>query len=152
MAENGPFGTPFLTPQIPPKKFMWVPFLRTFLGNNAQKLFSWGPKWGGLGGGQKVYVEKVYVFFRSRSAKGLCAFLLPVLGKDKQPKEEVLGRTCLRTSGHKPWSGPRKGRKKHINFFNINFLAPTRNPQFWAPQKKVYVPHFLGKNAKKGPT
>ena len=24
MAENGPFGTPFLTPKIPPEKFMWV--------------------------------------------------------------------------------------------------------------------------------
>ena len=29
-----------------------------------------------------------------------------------------------------------KGRKKHINFFNINFLHPTRNPPFWAPRKK----------------
>ena len=65
MAENGPFGTPFLTPKIPPKKFMWVPFLRPFPGNEAHKLFSGGPKWGVLGGGQKVYVEKVYVPFRS---------------------------------------------------------------------------------------
>ena len=44
-----------------------------------------------------------------------------------------------------------KGRKKHINFSNINFLSPTQNPPFWAPQKKVYVPHFLGKKATKGP-
>ena len=28
------------------------------------------------------------------------------------------------------------GRKKHINFFNINFLAPTQNPPFWTPRKK----------------
>ena len=41
--------------------------------------------------------------------------------------------------------------KKHINLFNINFLAPTQIPPFWAPLK-VHVPHFLGKNAKKGPT
>ena len=27
------------------------------------KFFFWGPKWGVLGGGQKVYVEKVYVLF-----------------------------------------------------------------------------------------
>ena len=44
-----------------------------------------------------------------------------------------------------------KGQKMHISFFNINFLAPTQNPPCWAPRKN-YVPHFLGKNAKKGPT
>ena len=44
---------------------MWVPFLRPFPGNEAHKLFSGGPKWGVSGGGQKVYVEKVYVLFRS---------------------------------------------------------------------------------------
>ena len=40
---------------------MWAPFP----GNDALKLSSGGPKWGALGGGQKVYVEKVYVLFRS---------------------------------------------------------------------------------------
>ena len=40
-----------------------------------------------------------------------------------------------------------KGQKKHINFFNINFLDPPKTPHF-GPQKKVYVPHFLGKSAK----
>ena len=29
-----------------------------------------------------------------------------------------------------------RGRKKHINFFNINFSAPTQIPPFWAPRKK----------------
>ena len=43
---------------------MWVPFLRAFPGNEAHKLFSGGPKWGVLGGGQKVYVEKIMCFFR----------------------------------------------------------------------------------------
>ena len=43
----------------------------------------------------------------------------------------------------------RRGPKKHINFFNINFLAPTQNTPFGVPRKKkVYVPHFLGKDAK----
>ena len=65
MAEDGPFGTPPLDPKIPPKKFMWVPFWRPFPGNEAHKLFSGGPKWGVLGGGQKVYAEKVYVLFLS---------------------------------------------------------------------------------------
>ena len=44
---------------------MWVPFWRPFPGNEAHKLLSRGPKGGVLGGGQKVYVEKVYVLFRS---------------------------------------------------------------------------------------
>ena len=55
---------------VPPpflKKFMWVPFLRSFPGHEAHKLFSGGPKWGVLGGGQKVYVEKVCALFRSPS-------------------------------------------------------------------------------------
>ena len=38
--------------------------------------------------------------------------------------------------------------KKHINFLNINFLAPTQNPHFGPPEKKVHVPHVLGKKAK----
>ena len=41
-----------------------------------------------------------------------------------------------------------RGRKKHINVFNINFLAPPQK-NIVGPQKKVDVPHFLGKNAKK---
>ena len=54
-----------MTPRLPPKKSMWVPFLRSFPGNEAHKLFSGGPKWGVSGGGPKVYVEKVYVLFPS---------------------------------------------------------------------------------------
>ena len=38
---------------------MWVPFSRPFPGDEAHKLLSGG----GLGGGQKVYVEKVDGFF-----------------------------------------------------------------------------------------
>ena len=44
---------------------MWVPSLRSFPGIEAHKLFSGGPEGGVLGGGQKVYVEKVYVLFPS---------------------------------------------------------------------------------------
>ena len=29
-----------------------------------------------------------------------------------------------------------RGPKKHIDFFNINFLAPTQNTPFWAPPKR----------------
>ena len=45
---------------------MWVPILRSFPGNEAHpNFFSGGPKWGVLGGGHKVYVEKVYVLYLS---------------------------------------------------------------------------------------
>ena len=47
------------------------PFLRPFPGAEAHKLFSRGLKWGVLGAGQKVYVEKVYVLFRSPANGGL---------------------------------------------------------------------------------
>ena len=56
---------PLLTPKFPPKKFMWVPFLRPFPGTEVHKLFSGGGQMGCFGWGQKVYVEKVYVLFRS---------------------------------------------------------------------------------------
>ena len=39
MAENGLFGAPFLTPRIPPKKLMWVPFLRPFPENEAHHFY-----------------------------------------------------------------------------------------------------------------
>ena len=54
MAENVPFGTPFLTPKIPRKNVYVGPF------------FAFFPRtWGVLGGSPKVYVEKVYVLFPS---------------------------------------------------------------------------------------
>ena len=61
---------PVFDPQNPPKKFMWVPFLRPFPGNEAHTTFSWGPKSGVSGGGQKVYVEKVYVLSPSLKQAG----------------------------------------------------------------------------------
>ena len=56
VAENGLFAKrhPFLTPQIPPKKFMWVPFLCLSQEMRHINFFFWGPKWGVLGGRQKV--------------------------------------------------------------------------------------------------
>ena len=42
-----------------------------------------------------------------------------------------------------------RGRKKHINFFNINFLAPTRSTPIWAPRKK-FIASFPGKGRTKG--
>ena len=42
------------------------------------------------------------------------------------------------------------GQKKHINFFNINFLAPTQNPQFGAPRKKSLCASFPGKERERG--
>ena len=43
---------------------MWVPFLRSFPGNEAHKLLSGGPKIGGLGrGGGKFMLKKFMCFF-----------------------------------------------------------------------------------------
>ena len=83
MAENVPFGAPFLTPKIPPEKVYVGPFFRSFPGSEAYKLFSGGGgcKIGVLGGGQKVYVEKVYVLFPS-----------PTL-----PQEAQSGTDCKKT-------------------------------------------------------
>ena len=47
VAEKGQFGTPFLTPSIPPKKFMWVPFCvlsQEMRHINQNGGFGWGPK------------------------------------------------------------------------------------------------------------
>ena len=49
-------------------------------------------------------------------------------------------------------AGFSKGRKGHINFITINFLPPHPKCPILGPQQKVYVPRFLGKNAKRGPT
>ena len=59
------FGTPFLTPQIPPEVSLCGSlFGRSLPGNEAHKLFSGGPIGGGLGEGQKAYAEKFMCFFR----------------------------------------------------------------------------------------
>ena len=62
MARLGPLFGP---KNLPEKVYVYVPLLRPFPGTEAHKLFSGGQKWGVLDGGQKVYVEKVYVLFRS---------------------------------------------------------------------------------------
>ena len=50
---------------------MWVPYVvEKIPGNEAHKLLSKGPKSGVLGGGQKVYVERVYVLFPSLKRLG----------------------------------------------------------------------------------
>ena len=48
---------------------MWVP--SCVLEDEAHRLFSGGPKWGALGGEQKVYVGKVYVRFLSLAMIGI---------------------------------------------------------------------------------
>ena len=66
MTENGPFGTPFLNPEDPPEKvYVGSPFLRSFPGNEAHKLFFvGGPNWGVLGGAKKFTLKKIMCFFR----------------------------------------------------------------------------------------
>ena len=63
MARPGPR---FWPPKSPEKVYVCVPLLRSFPGNEAFfNFFSGGPKSKVLGGGQKVYVEKVYVLILS---------------------------------------------------------------------------------------
>ena len=45
-----------------------------------------------------------------------------------------------------------RGPKKAHKLFQHNFFGPHPKHPCWAPRKKVYVPHFLGKDTKKGPT
>ena len=58
--------------------------------------------------------------------------------------EDMLGASCRGLQ--RPWRPTQsrvaefepfgRGPKNHINFFNINFWAPTQNTPFWAPRKK----------------
>ena len=50
-------------------------------------------------------------------------------------------------SGFGSWKTRRP--KKHINFFNISFLAPAQNTPFWAPRKSLCA-SFPGKGRKRG--
>ena len=68
-------------PKNRPKKIMWVPFLRSFPGDEAHQLFAGGPKWGVLGGGQEVYVEKVYELFFFRKLEKAVAVRNSLLEK-----------------------------------------------------------------------
>ena len=82
-------------------------------------------------------------------------------GAQNPGKNEHLGAESPWAEGvdvHDPKGFPKtsvrnRGPKKHINFCNINFLAPTqKHPHFGPPAKKSLCASFLGKNAKMGPT
>ena len=46
-----------------------------------------------------------------------------------------------------------RGQIKHMNLFNMNLFGLHPNETTHSgPQKEVYVPHLLGKDAAKGPT
>ena len=89
VAENGPFGTPFLTPKVPPKKFMWVPFLSPFQEMRHINFFLGAQKGVFWVGAQKVYVEKVYVLFRSPTEYDR-AKVPPYNGNDPPPAPRSL--------------------------------------------------------------
>ena len=56
---------PLVDPKNPPEKVDVGSFFSSFPRNETHTLFSGGPQWVVLGGGQKVYVENVYVLFLS---------------------------------------------------------------------------------------
>ena len=79
MAEDAPFGTPLLTPEILPKNLCGSLFGVLSQEMRHINFFRGDPKWGLLGGGQKVYVEKVHVQIGSRISRRLVA--MPRSGK-----------------------------------------------------------------------
>ena len=118
VAENGPFGTPFLTPKTPPpQKFMWVPFLRSFPGNEAHKLFSGGPNWGISGGTKKFMLKKFMCCFCPldwpRPTQGLPEESKKSTPKQgpRSPKKSDSFRTLLRLQGalFRDFRGPAPG-------------------------------------------
>ena len=90
------------------------------------------------GGGGPIAVEGV--------SQRQCS-IQPVEGATISPQDQhrkLYSKRCIR-DGPAPGSEP----KKHINFFNINFLAPTQNPNFGRPEKKLCA-SFPGKGRQKG--
>ena len=61
-----------MTPKSPEKVYVYVPLLLILSQETRHINFFLGgpPKWGVLGGGQKVYVEKVYALFLSINCGG----------------------------------------------------------------------------------
>ena len=89
--------------------------------------------------------------------------LLKVINQRQQEvpnKQQNHQRTTVSDPPRKPFhpqvdrcspESDNRGREKHINFCNRNCLDPTQIRHFGPPEKSLCV-HFLGKNAKKGPT
>ena len=65
-----PVWDPLFDPKFPPEKVYVDPFFCVLSQEMRHINFFLGPKWGVLGGGQKVYVEKVYVLFPSLKFAG----------------------------------------------------------------------------------
>ena len=147
MVKNGLFGTPFLTPKISPKMFMWLPFCVLSQEMRHTTFFSGGPKWGVLGGGQKVYVlfpsptqETIFRLFRGLRPGDSCKW--PTGFQDYDSLEQLgmhphLLERCFQdgprnepeagTVGTVP-SRNRKSRKgfcrnRRGEFFRISFLV-----------------------------
>ena len=57
--------------------------------------------------------------------------------------------TPFRGGGLLPLSDSNKGRKKHMNFFNINFLPPTQKHLILGPPETSLCASFPGKGRKK---
>ena len=90
MAENCPFGIPFLTPKIPLQKFRWVPFLRSFPGNEAHRL-SLGAQNGAVWVGAKNFMLKKFMFATGMQWTGLPDRNTDQIGK----KAQKMSKICL---------------------------------------------------------
>ena len=90
-----------------------------------------------------VLVLSLGTFGTLRGPKGPADISWPVLEPSKaSPVTSVRGRFNL----------SRGQTEKAHQLFQHKLFAPHPKHPFLGPQKRVYVPHFLGKDAKKGPT
>ena len=65
-----------------------------------------------------------------------------IIDQNASPPSPIVGSKKVSEN----WARLRlRGQKKHIHFFNINFLAPTQITRLWAARKKRCCASFPGK-------
>ena len=101
---------------------------------------------------------------RHRNPIRLHSYLQPEIGRNCHTEKLVLvtlrhKRLCnhkrnVNAQRSQPTSKKKlrtlRGQKKHINIFNVNFLAPTQNTRFLPPEKSPCA-SFPGKGPKRDP-
>ena len=86
-------------------------------------------------------VSLLRTFLSEPESDGKSTDLVWGVGSGRIYPERSSGKICL--------NDVIKGQKKHINFFDINFLAPTQAPHLGPPEKSSCA-SFSGKERKKG--
>ena len=123
MAENGPFGTPFLAPKFPSKKFVWAPFFREFFPRILT--FFLGPKMGGveplvhpLGFSMHLVCTEDQMLTPHANPNNFWDYLQEIASRGKRflgPSQQVLNPTPLNPT---PATCHERKRKLRCNFRN----------------------------------